>query len=102
VEEVERLAADIREIAAALGGNSVAGDTGERARNNVRRAIRVVTAESENGGPDERSFAEHLQKQLSTGHECQYLQSEGRIWKQGTVQGLVSLTDQIGQPDFPP
>jgi hypothetical protein len=80
-EQAERLAADMRKIAAVLGGNSVAGDTGERARNNVRRAIRVVTAELENGGPDERAFAEHLRKQLSTGHECQYLQPEGRIWK---------------------
>jgi hypothetical protein len=89
-------------VAAALGGKSAAGNTGERARNNVRCAIRVVTAQLENRGPAERAFAEHLRKQLSTGQDCHYLQPEGRIWKQEAVHGLVSLTDQIGQPDFPP
>ncbi len=48
--ELERLAGDIKAVEAALEGKSGVADTGERARNTVRRAMRLVAARLEEGG----------------------------------------------------
>ena len=71
---------DIKKINAALNKRGVMADTGERARSNVRHAVRYTVKLLRKGGPQERAFADHLQACLSTGHECLYSQSEGRIW----------------------
>ena len=42
-------------------------DSGARARDNVRKAVEAVKANLRKGGPDERAFAEHLERQLSNG-----------------------------------
>jgi hypothetical protein len=75
----ERLAGQIEALESALKGGG-ATDTGERARSNVRLAIRTVMARLEKGGPEERLFAAHLRKHLSLGYECLYSEPQGRIW----------------------
>ena len=79
-EEVERLDGEIRAFESALKSRGGAGDTGERARSNVRKAVEVVMAQLGKGGREEKAFAEHLESNLSAGLECLYSQPEGRIW----------------------
>ena len=79
-EEAERLEGQIEALQSALKGGGVGADTGERARSNVRLAIRTVVARLEKGGPEERGFAAHLRTHLSLGYECLYSQPQGRIW----------------------
>jgi hypothetical protein len=79
LEEVARLEGQIEAVAAALKGDAGA-DTGERARDNVRKAIAAVRAQLRRGGPEERAFEKHLRTHLSIGHECLYSQPEGRVW----------------------
>ena len=78
--EVERLESEVGALESALKAGASTADTGERARSNVRLAIRAVMARLEKGGPEERAFAEHLRTHLSIGFECLYSQPEGRIW----------------------
>ena len=68
---VARLAGEIEALKSALKGVSTA-DTGERARDNVRKAIAALRAQLRRGGPEEKAFAEHLRTHLSIGHECLY------------------------------
>jgi hypothetical protein len=79
-EELERLEGEVKALKSALGGDSAA-DTGERAFDNVRKALRVVLEQLRKGGPEEKVFAEHLRTHLSIGFECMYRQPEGRIWE---------------------
>ncbi len=78
-EKVARLEGEIEAVKSALKGTGAA-DTGERAFDNVRKALRVVREQLRSGGPEERAFAEHLRTHLSIGFECLYTQPEGRIW----------------------
>lgn len=77
---VRELNLDIQKLNAALNKRDAMADTGERARSNVRHAVRLVVEQLEDGGLEEQAFAEHLQACLSTGHECLYSQDQGRIW----------------------
>ncbi len=77
---VRDLDLEIKKLNAALNKRGGLADTGERARSNVRHAVRLVVEPLENGGPEERAFAEHLRGCLRTGHECLYSQPQGRIW----------------------
>ena len=79
-EQVERLNGQIAALEAALKEGGGTADTGERARDNVRKAIAIVLEQLKEGGPEERAFAEHLGTHLSIGHECLYSQPQGRIW----------------------
>jgi hypothetical protein len=79
-EEQERLESQVAALESALKAGGGASDTGERARNNVRHALRTVMARLEKGGPEERAFAEHLRTHLSIGYECLYREPQGRIW----------------------
>jgi hypothetical protein len=54
--------------------------TGERAFDNVRKALRVVQEQLTSGGPEKQAFAEHPRTHLSIGFECLYTQPQGRIW----------------------
>ena len=78
-EEVARLEGEMEALKSALKGAGAA-DTGERAFDNVRKALHVVQEQLTSGGPDEQAFAEHLRTHLSIGFECLYTQPQGRIW----------------------
>lgn len=78
--EVEALDVEIAALEAVLKGRAIGGDTGERARNNVRKAIAVVMKQLWQGGPEERAFAQHLRDHLRLGYQCLYSQPQGRIW----------------------
>ena len=77
---VRDLDLDIKKLNAALNKRGGLADTGERARSNVRHAVRLVVEPLEDGGLEEKAFAEHLRGCLSTGHECLYSQPQGRVW----------------------
>jgi len=79
-EEVQRLSPEIKAIQSVLKGGSETADTGERAFDNVRKALRVVQEQLTSGGPEKQAFAEHLRTHLSIGFECLYTQPQGRIW----------------------
>jgi hypothetical protein len=55
-------------------------DTGERAYDNVRKALRGVIKQLGKGGQAERAFAEHLRTHLRIGFEYLHSEPEGRIW----------------------
>jgi hypothetical protein len=78
-EEAARLEGEIEALKSALK-EAGAADTGERAFDNVRKALWVVLGQLRSGGPEEQAFAEHLRTHLSIGFECLYSQSQGRIW----------------------
>ena len=78
-EELERLEVEIAALAAALQGGC-APDTGQRAYDNVRKALRSVMRQLGKGGQAERAFAEYLQTHLRIGLECLHSEPEGRIW----------------------
>jgi hypothetical protein len=78
-EKVARLEGEMEALISALKGAGAA-DTGERAFDNVRKALRVVLQQLRSGGPEEQAFAEHLRTHLSIGFECLYTQPQGRIW----------------------
>jgi hypothetical protein len=79
LEEVVRLEGEMEALKSALKGAGAA-DTGERAFDNVRKALRVVLEQLRGGGLEEQAFAEHLRTHLSIGFECLYTQPQGRIW----------------------
>ena len=78
-EKNRDLNGQIEALESALKGGG-GGDTGGRARDNVRKAVAAVMEKLSEGGPEERVFAEHLRTHLSIGHECLYSQPQGRIW----------------------
>ena len=77
---LERLNSEVKALEAALKTGDGLSNAGERARNNVRLAVRAVRLRLESGGPEERAFAAHLREQLSLGYECLYSQPQGKIW----------------------
>jgi hypothetical protein len=79
-EGVGALDQDIAAYEAALGG-STAPDTGQRAYDNVRQALRGLSVYLGKKGSAERAFAEHIRTYLSIGFECAYLPPEGNDWE---------------------
>jgi hypothetical protein len=77
---LEHLDNEVAALEAALAGSDGAPDTGERAFDNVRKAVGVVRKHLRQGGPEERALGEHLRSQLSIGQECLYSAPEGRVW----------------------
>ena len=55
-------------------------DTGERARGNVHKAMKVVMRQLMKGGRQEQAFAGHLDQTLSLGYECLYSHPQGKVW----------------------
>ena len=80
-EEVSGLDTQIAALESVLHERRVTADTGERARDNVRKALAVVFKQLREGGLEEKAFAEHLRTHLSIGHECLYSHRDGRIWR---------------------
>jgi hypothetical protein len=79
--EVRDLDGQIEELESTLGDRTGMTDTGERARGNVRKAIKVVVDSLLNRGGDERAFAQHIRETVSLGYQCFYAQPQGRIWE---------------------
>ena len=80
-DEAERVEAQIALLKKSLITNAqLDGDSGERARNNVRKAIGRSIARLRKGGPAEQAFAKHLTESLLLGYEVMYVQPLGKIW----------------------
>ena len=79
--EVERIDAEIERLESELPGKQRSIDTGERARDNVRKAIAATLRVLRSGGSEERAFAAHVQQCVSVGYELLYSQPQGRVWK---------------------
>jgi len=73
-ERAAEMGAEIEALKAAINDGDRATDTGARAQNNVRLAVRAVTMRLSKCGLAERAFAEHVKTHLSAGHECLYSQ----------------------------
>jgi hypothetical protein len=81
-EEAARLEAQVAKMKQCLLANAqLDGDSGERARNNVRKAIGRSIARLRKGGPAEQAFARHLTESLSLGYEVMYVQPLGKVWE---------------------
>jgi hypothetical protein len=78
--KVPQLDADIEALEAQLKGGRRNHDTGERARNNVRKAIGAVLRALRSGDAGQKAFAAHLSQFVSTGYTCMYQQPPGCEW----------------------
>ena len=70
----------IKAVEDALEEGGGADDTGERARGNVSKAVRLVLRSLLRGGEDEKAFARHVQDALSLGYDCLYSRPAGQAW----------------------
>ncbi len=77
---VDRLDQEIADLESQLTNRGQPGDTGERARNNVRKAIAAVRDKLSKGEKFEKDFGQHIGQFVNTGYECIYHQPAGRIW----------------------
>jgi hypothetical protein len=71
---VDRLDGEIAELERQLENNGQPGDTGERSRNNVRKAIGIVLGNLRKGAKAERDFGQHIGQFVSMGYLCIYNQ----------------------------
>jgi hypothetical protein len=79
---VKRLEDEIRTLKAAAGKQSgISADTGERARNNVRKAINAVVRRLRKGEKHEREFGRHIGDAVKLGYDIQYVLSPGETWE---------------------
>lgn len=76
----ERADEDITMLEAQLKQGRRAHDTGERARNNVRKAIGAVVRGLHRGDASQKFLAVHLGQFVDTGHACVYHQPPGAEW----------------------
>ena len=81
VARADQLDADIEAVEEALQSNGRGtGDTGERARNNVRKAVGGVIHRLGRGDKAHRQFAAHLTRCVSLGFEVMYQPACGEVW----------------------
>jgi hypothetical protein len=59
----------------------ISGDAGERARDNVRKAITAVLAKLRKGSKPEKDFEQHVAGFITTGYECMYKQPKTHVWE---------------------
>ena len=77
----DQLDADIEAVEEALQSNGRGtGDTGERARNNVRKAVGGVIHRLGRGDKAHRQFAAHLSRCVNLGFEVMYQPASGEVW----------------------
>ncbi len=82
ISKVKRLQGEIAKLKAVVDNNSLLdSDTGERARDNVRKAISKVVANLRKGGKVEQSFAQHITQFISLGYDIAYNQPKGNCWE---------------------
>lgn len=63
-----------------LNGGHRHHDSGERARNNVRKAIGKVLRRLQRGDAAQKAFAAHVGQFVNTGYACMYQQPPGGEW----------------------
>ena len=79
--KAERLRGEMAKIQSVAGNESLlGGDTGERARDNVRKTINKVIAKLRKGSKGEQALGVHLQRFVSLGYEVEYNQPESVRW----------------------
>jgi hypothetical protein len=76
----ERLDGDISMLEGQLKDGRRTDDTGERARNNVRKAIGAVLRGLHRGDAAQKLLAFHLGGFVDTGYACMYHQPPGAEW----------------------
>lgn len=76
----ERLDVEITVLEAQLMQGRRTHDTGERARNNVRKAIGAVVRGLHRGDAAQKVLALHLGRFVDTGYACVYHQPPGAEW----------------------
>ncbi len=76
----ERLDGDITMLEAQLKQGRRTRDTGERARNNVRKAIGAVIRGLQRGDAAQKVLAFHLGRFVDMGYTCMYHQPPGAEW----------------------
>lgn len=76
----ERIEGDIAALETQLKRERRSHDTGERARNNVRKAIGAVVRALQRGEPAQKAFAAHVAQFVDTGYSCIYHQPPGAEW----------------------
>ena len=80
-DKSNRLRVEIGKLKAIIGNNSLLdGDTGERARDNVRKAITKVINRLRRGNKEEQAFGQHVFHFVSLGYDVAYNQQGGNIW----------------------
>ena len=77
---LEALDSEVAALEAVLTGSDGAADTGQRAFDNVRKAVGAVRKHLRRGSREEQAFEEHLRSQLSIGHQCLYSAPPGLVW----------------------
>ena len=78
-ERLEALDEEIAAYEAARGGGN-APNSGRRAYDNVRKALRTFSLFLKKRGPEEKAFGEHLRTHLNIGFDCVYVPEDGREW----------------------
>jgi len=82
VARADQLDADIVAVEEGLQAKGRhTGDAGERARNNVRKAVGAVLRRLRRGGKAERDFAAHLAECVRLGFEVMYQPLDGEVWE---------------------
>ena len=76
----ERAEEDIAMLEVQLKQGRRTRDTGERARNNVRKAIGAVVRGLHRGDVSQKRLAVHLGQYVDTGYACVYHQPPGAEW----------------------
>lgn len=80
-DAVKRLKAEIRTVQAADKNQAgITADAGERARNNVRKAVAAVIRKLRRGNTHQKAFAVHLHQCIKLGYEVLYNQAGGDGW----------------------
>jgi hypothetical protein len=80
-EKVQRLKDEIAKVQAVVGNESLlGGDTGERARDHVRHALKKDATNLRKGNKDEQAFGIHVGRFVSLGYEIIYNQPESVSW----------------------
>ncbi len=79
--KVERLRGEIAKVKCVIGNeNLLNGDAGERARDNVRKAINKVVQKMRKGSKEEQAFGQHIGQFVSLGYEVCYNQPNENSW----------------------
>lgn len=79
--KAKRLREEIAKVRAVAGNDGLLdADTGEKARDNVRKAIEKVLKKLRKGGKGEQAFGQHVTQFVPLGYDVIYNQAKGKIW----------------------